>query len=293
MDSIYCTFDQKLTLSDIGTLCKLTNAVIPIPSHRHLIGNTNLGLYTVLSTTTDYIQIRDILKTMVLTILQKVEGNQLILIRPKIGHQYEIKNTGPFPLEKGDQLSLLPPFLKPSQQLLVLPNWELILPLLIPTDVATEINVRMLCISLLSIHRKYEEVQIIIDELRTLQYRDVTIKLPDVINDCKSTFSMKTACISFSMIATMSPDIVQTYIERLSLEDQSMLLIKCQELLAKKNFSQEPSSFKATEIKTELQKIKTVFTMINQINSLTQEKTFFIVADVSADNRLATCIFKE
>ncbi|ANC96571.1 capsid triplex subunit 2 [macacine betaherpesvirus 9] len=293
MDSVYCTFDQKLSLSDIGTLCKLANTVIPIYSHHHLIGNSNLGLYNVLSTTNDYVHLRDTLRTMVLTILQKVEGNQLVLIRPKIGQQYEIRNTGPFPLEKGDRLSLIPPLQNFSQKLLAFSDWELVLPLLIPTDIATEINIRMLCIGLISIHRKYEEIQTIIDELCYLQYRDVTIKLPDIINDGRSMFSMKTACISFSMIATMAPDLVQTYIERLSLEDHSMLLIKCQELLAKRTTNNQNIILNATEIKTELKKIKTVLTMINQINSLTQEKTFFIVSDVSADNRLATCIFKE
>lgn len=32
--------------------------------------------------------------------------------------------------------------------------------------------------------------------------------------------------------------------------------------------------------------------MIDQINSLTNEKTYFVVCDVSADNRMATCIYK-
>nr|AVI09255.1 hypothetical protein [Human betaherpesvirus 6A] len=295
METVYCTFDHKLSLSDISTLCKLMNIVIPIPAHHHLIGSGNLGLYPIVSSNKDYVHVRNVLRTMVVTILQKVEGNQLVLRKPMTGHQYAIKNTGPFPWEKGDTLTLIPPLSTHSEEkLLKLGDWELTVPLVVPTAIAAEINIRLLCIGLIAVHREYNEMQTIIDELCSIQYRDVLIKLPDIVNDKQSMYSMKTACISLSMITAMAPDIVRTYIDRLTLEDHSMLLIKCQELLSKRTTlnTQRCGQLHATEIKDELKKVKSVLTMIDQINSLTNEKTYFVVCDVSADNRMATCIYK-
>lgn len=295
MDSIFCSFDQKLSLADISTLCKITNAVIPVPAHNHLIGNANLGLHHVLTNNKDYIQLKDALKTMVITILQKVEGNQLILKRPVIGKLYSIKNTGPFPWERGDTLTLLPPIFSQNQtRILSLGDWSLVLPIIVPTPVAYEINARLLCIALLSVHRNYGETKDVMNELRIVHYRDVTVTLPDVVNDQSSTASMKNACIAFSMIAALAPELVYTYIERLSLEDHSMLLIKCQELLTQRSRDGHNAFVRDNQsVQEELKKIRSVLTMVNQIHALVSEKTSFLVCDVSADNKLASCIFKD
>lgn len=292
MDSIYCTFEHKLSLSDITSLSRIINAVIPIQTYQHLISNFQLGLHGILSDKTDYVHTRDILRKMFITILEKVEGNQLILKKPIIGKAYTIKNTGPFPWERGDNITLIPPILSIEQtKIMTFGDWNLLLPLLVPVPIATEINIRLLCMGLLSLHRSFEEIQTAIHELRIIQYRDVTISLPDTVNDKSSMVNMKNVCVALSLITALAPDAVQTYIQKLSLNDHSMLLIKCQELLSKRHGNE--NEYNKISLKDELKKIKAVLTMVDQIYTAISEKPIFLVCDVSSDGKIATCIFKD
>ncbi|APZ76287.1 capsid triplex subunit 2 [Murid herpesvirus 3] len=293
MDCIYCNFDQKLSLSDISTLCNVTCSVIPISNLHHLISNTHAGLHKTFSNTKEYLQIKTILNNMFITIFQKCEGNQLILKKPITGHQYTIRNTGPFPWEKGDHLTIIPPLYQSQTKVLSLGDWDLTLPLIVPIEIAVEINIRFLCLGLLSIHRNYEDVKVLIDEFKQIQYRDITINLPEIINDTTSINDMKSVCIALSIITEMAPDIATTYINRLSLEDHSMILVKCQELLSKKTIvNPNTTNVQNISILDEFKKIRTVLTMINQIQAVIAEKTYFIICDVTADNKYASCIYK-
>nr|BAB40661.1 probable capsid protein [Suid betaherpesvirus 2] len=295
MENIICTFDQKLALSDVSKLCNAIGTVIPIPVSHHLINNKYIGLSQIFSTTKDYLQIKEALRKMNLTILRNVEGNQLILKKPTHGMQYLIKNTGPFPLEKGDTLCIIPPSSAPqTPKIMSLGHWELVLPLTVPSEVATEVNLRLICMGLLSAHKTLIDIRAAIEELRIIRYRDVTVTLPDVTNNDKLMFDIKNACIAFSMIMGLAPDIVYTYINQIALEDQSMLIIKCQELLSKRlNIDVDYDRPNIENVNDEIKKLKTIFTMINQIHTIIEEKASFIICDVSPDNKQITCIFKE
>lgn len=289
--TVFCTFEHKLTASDIGKLAKIIGAVIPIPHRNHLISNTQTGLYNVIERQKDYARIRSALRSMIPTVLRRVEGNQLLLGIPTYGQLYTIKNTGPVIWEKGDTLVLLPPITQNVQgnSFLSLGNWDLVLPWIVPQPLATEITQRILVIALLSIDRSFEEVRAATAQLRTIRFREATFTIPDVTVGENLMLDLKNVCISMSMIANLSTELVLTYVRKLALEDNSMLLVKCQELLGQRDHAKKTANLSPND---ELAKLSAMFVMVRQLSDTITETPAFFVCDVSADNQSATCIFK-
>lgn len=289
--TVFCTFEHKLTAADIGKLAKIVGAVIPIPHRHHLISNTYTGLHNVIEHQKEYARIRNVLRNMTPTILRRVEGNQLLLGIPIHGQLYTIKNTGPAIWEKGDTLVLLPPIIQnvKGNSFLSLGEWDLVLPWIVPLPLATEITQRILITALLSLDRSFEEVRAATAQLRVIHFRESTFTIPDVTVDENLMLDLKNACISLSMIANLSTDLVLAYVRKLALEDNSMLLVKCQELLGQKECTKRPSNLSPTD---ELMKLSALFVMIRQLLDIVTEQPAFTVCDVSADNQSAMCIFK-
>lgn len=316
--TVFCTFEQRLSPSDIGKLARLIGAVIPIPNRHHLVGSTQVGLDAIISEnkSRDYARLRTRMRDMTLTVLRKVEGNQMVLGIPVYGQCYTIKNTGPVIWEKGDMLTTLPPIFsgEPSQAALISTGgWNLVLPWVVPMSLATEINQRMIMIALLSLDRSREEVRAATAQLRTLRYRDATITLPDVTISDTTLIDLKNVCISLSMITNLATDVTLAYVRKLALEDSNMLLMKCQEILSRRldasagsaasssssssnPGSSEPSGGRGGNYTItpteELNKLTALFVMIRQIVDVISDQPAFLVCDLSPDDRSAVCIFK-
>nr|WEG69771.1 capsid triplex subunit 2 [Mastomys natalensis cytomegalovirus 3]WEG69911.1 capsid triplex subunit 2 [Mastomys natalensis cytomegalovirus 3]WEG70051.1 capsid triplex subunit 2 [Mastomys natalensis cytomegalovirus 3]WEG70191.1 capsid triplex subunit 2 [Mastomys natalensis cytomegalovirus 3]WEG70331.1 capsid triplex subunit 2 [Mastomys natalensis cytomegalovirus 3] len=299
--TVFCTFEQRLTTGDVGKLSRLIGAVIPIPNRHHLIGSTQVGLDSVLKDTSrDYARIRTRMRNMTLTVLRRVEGNQMILGIPVHGQCYTIKNTGPVLWEKGDVLTTLPPiFSGENAAIISVGEWNMVLPWIVPLSLATEINQRMMMIALLSLDRSREEVRAATAQLRTLRYRDVTLMLPEATIDDTVLIDLKNVCISLSMIANLSSDVTLAYVRKLALEDSNMLLMKCQEILGRRAPQNEGDTtgsrirdgYNITPTE-ELNKLTALFVMIRQIVDVISEQPAFLVCDTSPDDRSAVCIFK-
>ncbi|AFK83922.1 B85 [miniopterid betaherpesvirus 1] len=290
--TIFCTFEQKLSTTDVSHLAKLIGAVIPISHRHHLIGHSQTGLHSVIEKYKDYARIRRALRNMPLTVLRRVEGNQMILGVPVHGQSYTIKNTGPVNWEKGDTLVALPPLSSISKNsLLTVGNWDLVLPWIVPFELAEEINQRILLIALLSIDRSFDEVRAATVHLRNIKFREHTFTLPDMVTEENMLWDLKNVCISMSMVANLSTELTLTYVRKLALEDSSMLLVKCQELLGRRgeNVPRRPDNLAPNE---ELAKLSALFVMIRQLLDIVSEQPLFLVCDISADNKSATCIFK-
>ncbi|AAM00724.1 capsid triplex subunit 2 [Panine betaherpesvirus 2] len=297
--TIFCTFDHKLTIADLGKLAKLTAAVVPIPQRLHLIKHLQLGLHQYTDHTRGYPRMRSLLRNMTLTLLRRVEGNQILLHVPTHGLLYTVLNTGPVLWEKGDALCLLPPLFNgpmARENLLTLGKWELVLPWVIPVPLAQEINQRLLIMGLFSLDRSYEEVKAAVHQLKTITYRDATFTLPDPVIDNYLLLDMKTACLSMSMVANLASDLIVTYVRKLALEDSSMLLVKCQELLTRtdreRGGERVPPRPNHVSPDEEISRLSALFVMLRQLDDLIREQTIFTVCDVSPDNKSATCIFK-
>lgn len=296
--TVICTFEQRLTTSDIGKLSRMIGAVIPIPNRHHLIGSTQVGLDAIIKDKTkDYARVRSRMRDMTLTVLRRVEGNQMVLGIPVHGQCYTIKNTGPVLWEKGDVLTTLPPILPNERSgIISVGGWDLVLPSLVPISLATEINQRMLMIALLSLDRNREEIRAATAQLRVIRYRDATITLPEVSLDNTALLDLKNVCISLSMIANISSQVTLTYIRKLALEDSNMLLAKCQEILGRRETQpgdgagpRMQGNITPTE---ELNKLTTLFIMIRQVFDVITDEPAFLVCDTSPDDGSAVCIFK-
>nr|WEG69082.1 capsid triplex subunit 2 [Mastomys natalensis cytomegalovirus 2]WEG69220.1 capsid triplex subunit 2 [Mastomys natalensis cytomegalovirus 2]WEG69359.1 capsid triplex subunit 2 [Mastomys natalensis cytomegalovirus 2]WEG69497.1 capsid triplex subunit 2 [Mastomys natalensis cytomegalovirus 2]WEG69635.1 capsid triplex subunit 2 [Mastomys natalensis cytomegalovirus 2] len=298
--TVFCTFEQRLTTGDVSKLSRMVGAVIPISTRHHLIGSTQVGLDSLIHDKfKDYARLRTRMRDMTLTVLRRVEGNQMILGIPVHGQSYSIRNTGPVLWEKGDVLTALPPiFGGDNISLVSVGGWSLVLPWMVPTQLATEINQRMLLLALLSLDRSREEVRAAFTQLRTLKYRDTTITLPDISIDESVLVDLRNVCISLSMIANISSDVTLTYVRKLALEDSSMLLMKCQEILGRRD---QPGDAVAlprgrpqhniTPVE-ELNKLTTLFVMIRQVMDVISDEPAFLVCDTSPDDKSAVCIFK-
>lgn len=293
--TVFCTFEQKLTTTDVGKLSKLIGAVIPIPNRHHLVGSSQVGLHAIVSDKNrDYARIRNRMRNMTVTVLRRVEGNQMVLGLPVHGQCYSIKNTGPVLWEKGDLLTFLPPVFSSDQQsTLSIGNWSLVLPWIVPLPLATEINQRLLAMALLSLDRSFEEVRAATNQLRTIRYRDATFTLPEIVTDENVLIDLRNVCISMSMIANLSSDLTLTYVRKLALEDSTMLLMKCQEMLSRRDDRpfrhQRPENLTPTE---ELTKLTALFVMMRQVVDVISEQPMFLVCDISPDDKSAICIFK-
>lgn len=339
--TVVCTFEQRLTTGDVGKLARMIGAVIPIPTRHHLIGSAQVGLDSIINgKSRDYARLRSLMRDMTLTVLRKVEGNQMVLGIPVHGQVYTIKNTGPVLWEKGDVLTTLPPIpsgatLGPSSTLTTGPSalgddgalisaggWRLVLPWMVPMPLATEINQRLLTIALLSLDRSREEVRAATTQLRTVRYRDSTIVLPDPTIDDTTLTDLRNVCISLSMIANLSSEVILTYVRKLALEDSSMLLMKCQEILNHRQQRQHqqhqpqgsasgpaaatshrpdedslvPRHGVGTSLTMtpteELNKLTALLVMIRQVTDVIAEQPTFLVCDLSPDDRSAVCIYK-
>ncbi|AGE11556.1 GP85 [Caviid betaherpesvirus 2] len=297
----FCTFEQKLSPSDMGKLARVIGAVIPIPQREHLISHSHIGLYKTIKSHRDFYKIRTTLRNMTLTVLRQVEGGQILLGVPVHGRLYTIRNTGPVQWEKGDTLVVYPPVTTTLQQnsIMSLPEWELVVPWIIPSSLAAEINQKLTVMGLLSLDRNYEDARAAIARLRQIQFRGTTFTLPDVVNDDNTLWDMKNICISMSMIANLATDLTLGYVRKLALEDRSMLLTKCQELLVRRvgdhhrpgeNNPGRRGQLLAPE--DEAAKMSTFLVMVRQVLELVMEEPAFIVCDVTPDNKSATCIFK-
>ncbi|QQL10955.1 Rh117 [macacine betaherpesvirus 3] len=307
MDStIFCTFEQKLSLTDVGKLAKLTGAIIPIPQRHHLIKHHHLGLHQYIDSTRGYARLRSLLRNMTPTILRRIEGNQLAMQVPTHGHLYTVLNTGPVLWEKGDALCQLPPLFSGPlvrDHPVSVGNWNLVLPWLLPAPLAVEINQRILIMALYSLDRSYEEVKAAVNQLQHVTFRDATFTIPDPVIENHLLLDMKTACLSMSMVANLASDLTVNYVRKLALEDSSMLLTKCQELLMRLNRDDDgtggnnsnrllrgrPSHVSPDE---EISRLSALFVMLRQLDDIIHEQVMFTVCDVSPDNKSATCIFK-
>lgn len=306
--TVLCTFEQRLTTGDISKLAKMIGAIVPIPTRHHLIGSAQVGLNAIVNDKQrDYARIRTRMRDMTYTVLRQVEGNQMVLGILEYGRVYTVKNTGPSLWEKGDILTALAPvFSTESAALVTVGNWQLVLPWIVPLPLATEINQRLLLIALLSLDRSREEVRAASIQLRTVRYRDATITLPDLSLNDTTLVDLRNVCISLSMIANLSSDLVMTYVRKLALEDSSMLLMKCQEILSRQESQNGPGEGNAgrgdslvargrnpTMTPTEeLNKLTALLVMIRQISDIVAEQPLFVVCDISPDDKSAVCIFK-
>lgn len=288
---MFCSFEHKLTATDLGKLAKIIGAVIPIPNRHHLISNSHTGLHTVIERHKDYARVRTALRAMVPTVLRDVQGNQMVLGVMSHGSIYTIRNTGPVIWEKGDTLVLMAPLMYHPKvnSCLSMAGWDLILPWIVPLPLATEITQRILVTAMLSLDRSYEEVRAATAQLRTIQFRDITFTIPEINVTDHMLLDLKNACISLSMVANLSTELVMTYVRKLALEDTSMLLIKCQELLGQRNVAARPTNLSPVD---ELKKLSALFVMLRQLTDIISETPIFTVCDVSADNQTAVCIFK-
>lgn len=303
--TVFCSFEHKLTPADVGKLAHLVGAVIPVPHRRHLISSAQLGLHQEGPAgghgkqKRDYLTTRSLLRGMTVTVLRKVEGNQALLGIPVHGRTYTIRNPGPVHWEKGDRLVLLPP-IPPTHggTALSIGDWSLVLPLVVPQQLAVEINQRLLIIALLSLDRTAEETRAAVATLRVISFRGHSITLPDALTDGHMLLDMKNACIALSMIANLSSELVLGYVRRLALEDSSMLLTKCQEILtrrepARRGAGGEPQraahGLSPTE---EMSRLSALFVMLRQLADVVSEQVSFVVCDIAPDNKSATCIFK-
>lgn len=300
--TVLCTFEQRLTTGDIGKLAKMIGAIVPIPTRHHLIGSAQVGLNAIINDKSkDYARVRTRMRDMTYTLLRQVEGNQMVLGILEYGRVYTVKNTGPVLWEKGDVLAALAPvFSTESAALVTVGSWNLILPWIVPLPLATEINQRMLLIALLSLDRSREEVRAASLQLRTIRYRDATITLPDLSLNDTTLVDLRNVCISLSMIANLSSEVVMTYVRKLALEDSSMLLMKCQEILNRQGLQNGgagdplvPRGRNPNMTPTEeLNKLTALLVMIRQISDIVAEQPLFVVCDLSPDDRSAVCIFK-
>ncbi|QQL09717.1 Ba117 [Baboon cytomegalovirus] len=297
--SIFCTFEQKLSLTDVGKLTKLTGAIIPVPSRHHLIKHHHLGLHQYIDHTRGYVRLRSLLRNMTPTILRRIEGNQLAMQVPTHGQLYTVLNTGPVTWEKGDRLCVLPPLFQgpvAREYPVSVGSWNLVLPWVLPSQLAVEINQRILIMALFSLDRSYEEVKAAVNQLQHITFRDATFTIPDPVTDNHLLLDMKTACLSMSMVANLASDLTMNYVRKLALEDSSMLLVKCQELLlrmdrehAADGLRGRPNNVSPDE---EISRLSAFFVMLRQLDDLIHEQPVFVVCDVSPDNKSATCIFK-
>nr|AMJ53944.1 capsid triplex subunit 2 [Human betaherpesvirus 5] len=299
--NIFCTFDHKLSIADVGKLTKLVAAVVPIPQRLHLIKHYQLGLHQFVDHTRGYVRLRGLLRNMTLTLMRRVEGNQIILHVPTHGLLYTVLNTGPVTWEKGDALCVLPPLFHgplARENLLTLGQWELVLPWIVPMPLALEINQRLLIMGLFSLDRSYEEVKAAVQQLQTITFRDATFTIPDPVIDQHLLIDMKTACLSMSMVANLASELTMTYVRKLALEDSSMLLVKCQELLMRLDRERSvgeprtPARPQHVSPDDEITRLSALFVMLRQLDDLIREQVVFTVCDVSPDNKSATCIFK-
>ncbi|ACE95262.1 M85 protein [Murid betaherpesvirus 1] len=307
--TVLVTFEQRLTTGDVGKLSRLIGAVIPIPYRHHLLGSSQVGLDAVVKDKTrDYSRMRARMREMTLTIMRRVEGNQMILGVPTHGQCYTIRNTGPVSWEKGDVLTTLPPvFSGEVTGLVSVSDWDLVLPWIVPMALATEINQRMMMLALLSLDRSHEEVRAATAQLRVVRYRDATLTLPEITIDDTVLIDMRNVCISLSMIANLSSEVTLAYVRKLALEDSNMLLMKCQEILGRRmpqvgvgagssGDRNDPPARSRTNYNItpteELNKLTALFVMIRQITDVISEQPAFLVCDVSPDDKSALCIYK-
>lgn len=291
--TIFCTFEQRLATSDVGKLAKLSGAVIPVQTRHHLISNSQVGLHNVIEQRKDYARVRAALRNMTLTVLQRVEGNQMLLRVPVHGQSYTIHNTGPVNWEKGDVLVALPPIVRSSDQKIInLSNWDLVLPWIVPQPLACEINQRIVIAALLSLDRSFEEVRAATAQLRTVHFRDNTFVIPETAVEENLLLDLKNICVSLSMVSNLSTELTLAYVRKLALEDNSMLLVKCQEILGRRQANgagRRPHNLAPDE---ELSKLSALFVMIRQLSDVITEQSAFLVCDISPDNKSATCLFK-
>lgn len=291
--TVFCTFEQKLTVNDVGRLTKIIGAVIPIPHQTHLISHTQIGLHAVFEQQKEYARVRSLLRNMNTTVLRRVEGNQLLLGVPVQGQSYTIRNTGPVPWEKGDMLVLIPPLtLGDKDGVVSLHNWNLVLPWIVPQQLAAEINQRIIIIALMSLDRRYDEVQAAVTHLRRIQHRGVTFTLPDITTEANIMLDLKNVCVSMSMLSNLSTELTLTYIRKLAMEDHSMLLVKCQEILGRRLDGQAPARPGNFSPEEEMARLSAFFVMVRQLTDIVNEQPTFLVCDVSPDNKSATCLFK-
>ncbi|AAF99173.1 pR85 [rat cytomegalovirus strain Maastricht] len=304
--TVLCTFEQRLTAGDVSKLAKMIGAIVPIPSRHHLIGSAQVGLNAIINDKQrDYARVRTRMRDMTYTVMRQVEGNQMVLGILEYGRVYTVKNTGPALWEKGDVLTALAPvFSTESAALVTVGNWQLVLPWIVPLPLATEINQRLLLIALLSLDRSREEVRAASAQLRTVRYRDATILLPELSLNDTTLVDLRNVCISLSMIANLASEVVMTYVRKLALEDSSMLLMKCQEILTRQDLPRgggnaghgdslaargRNPNMTPTE---ELNKLTALLVMIRQISDIVAEQPLFVVCDISPDDKSAVCIFK-
>lgn len=288
MDTIKCVFETKLNVTDLGKLNKIVGAVIPVSRENVLINAGDLGLYSHISPRSDYTKLKLALKAMTPTILKSIQGNQLLLTKPIHGQLYSIKNTGPFTWEKGDRLAMIPPvFSIQHTSVIQLGNWELILPMLVPLEVAKDINIRNIITTLLTVDKGLKDHETLQQELQRIHFRDVTVELPTVF-DSRYVNNVRNICVSLSMIVNLSSALISNYIENLSLLETDVILVKCKELLNETNINETRA---ATNPSEEYKKIATILNLIVQIANIINETSCFIVLDVTPDNKLATCMF--
>ncbi|AEV80781.1 capsid triplex subunit 2 [Aotine betaherpesvirus 1] len=300
--TVFCTFEHKLSVTDIAKLSRLVGAVVPIPQRHHLIKHHSLGLHQFVDKNRGYTRLRSLLRNMTLCMLRRVEGNQVVLNLMVHGQCYTVMNTGPVTWEKGDVLTVMPPLSgstagqpetpASSPFALKIGNWDLVLPWVIPMSLAAEINQRLLVMALFSLDRSYDEVRAATQQLRTITFRGVTFTIPEPTVDGHLLLDMKNACISMSMVANLASGLLTTYIRKLALEDSSMLLVKCQELLMRMDRERPEGRLQHVAPDEEVNRLSALFVMIRQLSDLIHEQALFTVCDVSPDNKTATCIFK-
>lgn len=288
MDSVKCVFESKLSVTDIGKLNQIVGAVIPILHEQVLITPNDVGLYRFISPRTDYTKLKLSLKTMKLTVMRRLEGNQMILTRLQHGNVYSVRNTGPFNWEKGDRLTTIPPmFTVNHTSVIQFGNWELILPMVVPVEVSRDINVRNVVYTFLSTHKSFKEYESIYQDLHKISFRDVTIELPLNL-DTRHINDVKNVCVALSMITNLTTGLVANYLSQLAMIETDSLIVKCQELLRSNNVINIDEPINPTQ---EYKKLYSLLNLMVQVGRSMQEEASFVVLDVTPDNKIATCMF--
>ncbi|QOE74447.1 triplex capsid protein 2 [Elephant endotheliotropic herpesvirus 3A] len=296
MNEVKCVFETKLSIGDVAKLNKIPGAVIPVAQYAPLICPADVGLHKHVSYRTDYSKLHLALNSMFPTVFRKLEGNQMVLAPMRHGQIYTILNTGPFSWEKGDRLTWLPPmFSLEHTTVLHTPSWDLMLPIIVPVQVAREINIRNILLTLLSINRQAGRETETSQEIRRIRFREVTIDIPATL-DTKQLNNVRNLCTALALVTNVTPGLLTDYVQRLSTVETDMIVVKSYELLSKidtGNLGGGPGNPNEDPINVskELQKITGLLNLINYISSVINDNPMFIVTDITPDNKMATCTF--
>ncbi|UEH20525.1 triplex capsid protein 2 [Elephant endotheliotropic herpesvirus 2] len=290
MNEVKCVFETKLSPGDVAKLNKIIGAVIPVTKCAPLISPIDVGLHRHVSHRTDYGKLHMALNMMYPTVLRKLEGNQMVMTPMQHGQVYTIRNTGPFSWEVGDRLAIIPPvFSIEHTTIMQTPSWDLMLPIVVPVQVAKEINIRNIVITLMSLNRPGRDAEIS-QEARRIRFRDVTIDIPTTL-DTRQLNSVRNVCLALALITNVAPSLLQQYVPRLALAETDMLLVKCYDLLKKLDLPGDGNGGEPPNIPNEIQRMSGLLNLITYVNSIVTENSLFIVNDITPDNKMATCTF--